>query len=61
MWLVKETDETRINKATKMAGEQSKKLADTIMDILALRGKDELSVEIIEVAIEKFDNTYYRV
>lgn len=55
MYIVKETDEMRINKATELAGERSKKLADNIRDILALRGKDELSVEIIEEAIDIAD------
>ena len=55
MYIVKETDEDSINKAAELAGERSKKLADTIKDILALRGKDKLSVEIIEEAIDIVD------
>ena len=55
MHIVKEADESRISKATQMAGEQSEKLADTIKDILALKGKNKLSVEIIEDAIDIVD------
>lgn len=55
MHIVKKADESRIAKATQMAGEKSEKLADTIKDILALKGKDILSVEIIEDAIDIVD------
>ena len=55
MHIVKEADESRIIKATQMAGEQSEKLADTIKYILAFKGKDRLSVEIIEDAIDIVD------
>lgn len=55
MYIVKKTDESRISKATELAGKRSKQLVDTIEDILALRGKDKLDVEIIEEAIDIVD------
>ena len=55
MYIVKEADEDTINKATELADKQSKRLASTIKDILALRGKNKLSVEIIEEAIDVVD------
>lgn len=55
MYIVKETDEDSINKATELAGERSKHLADVIKNLLAFRGSEKLSVEIIEQAIDVVD------
>ena len=52
MYIVRENDEDKINKAAQLAGERSQKLADTIKSILTLKGDKELSVETIEQAID---------
>ena len=52
MYTVKQTDENSIEQATKLADERSKRLADTIKDILALKGDEKLSVKTIEQAID---------
>ena len=55
MWIVKETNEDKINKAVELAGRQSKKLVDTINDSLKRRGTKNLTVEIIDEAISLFN------
>lgn len=55
MYIVKENDEDKINKAAEFVAERSRKLADAIELILALREDKELSVEDIEQAIDVVD------
>ena len=41
MFIVKETDESKINKATELVSKRSKQLTDIVEDILALKGAEE--------------------
>jgi hypothetical protein len=52
VYIVKEKDEDKINQVAELAGERSKKLQDTVKTIQAIKGAKELSVEIIEQAID---------
>jgi len=53
MWIVKDASEDQVRRATEKAGLESKRLADAIEGILALKRTETLTVEIIEQAIEK--------
>jgi hypothetical protein len=51
MYIVKEKDESKIDKVAELVGQRSKKLQDTVKAVHALKGDAELSVETIDQAI----------
>lgn len=55
MYIVKENNEDKINKVVEIVAERSKKLAEAIELILALKEDKELSVEDIEQGIDVVD------